>query len=241
MKKGCAERFWEIDAFRGIAIIMMIVYHGFFDLNYFKIKEIPIDSLPWWLLARSTATIFIFLVGISLAISYSRVKDKSDKNLWKKYFFRGLKIFGYGLLITGMTYFFLKEGTVVFGILHFIGVAVILGYFALKYKLYNPVLAGLIIGFGLFLNSLQAEYNWLLWLGIRSGSFYSVDYFPLFPWLGVMLLGLWAGSIFFKDGRRIYRERKDSLISRPLSFLGRNSLLIYLLHQPILILIIWLL
>ena len=111
-------RYWEIDFLRGVAIIMMIVFHAIFDFTFFSSYEIDLQSGFWWLFARITASIFIFLVGISLTLSYSRKKEFS------KYLYRGTKIFSWGLVITLVTWIFLSQGFIAFGILHFIGLSI---------------------------------------------------------------------------------------------------------------------
>jgi len=74
MAKNLEKRFWEIDFLRGLAIIMMILFHLLYDLNYFGEYNLNLHSGFWWYFARMTATIFILLVGISLTLSFSRAK-----------------------------------------------------------------------------------------------------------------------------------------------------------------------
>ena len=75
MKETSSERFWEIDALRGIAILMMITYHVIFDLNYFEFTSTDLNSLPLLFFLYPVGTLFLLLVGISLTLSYSRVKN----------------------------------------------------------------------------------------------------------------------------------------------------------------------
>lgn len=242
--KPFAKRFWEIDSLRGIAIVMMIAFHFFYDLNYFKVYSINVYEGFWWAFARATATIFIFLVGISLTLSYARAKKSRTKaDLGKKYFLRGIKIFSWGLLITAMTWIFLKEGFVVFGILHFIGIAIVLAYLFLGLKFWNLLLGIIFIFFGLYLKSITFDFYWLIWLGLKPNYFYAIDYFPLLPWFGVVLIGLFFGKMLYPKGKRVFYIADLSKVSfiKALSFLGRNSLLIYLIHQPILIALLYVL
>ena len=86
------QRFWEIDFLRGIAIIMMVIYHIIFDLNFLNIYEINLHSTPLLLFLYPIGTLFLLLVGISLSISYSRVKQNLTKRqIQKKFVIRGLK------------------------------------------------------------------------------------------------------------------------------------------------------
>ncbi len=235
-----AHRFWEIDFFRGLAIIMMIVFHSLYDINYFGVYNIPLFSGFWLYFARITAGTFIFLFGISMTISYSRAKSTLTQNqLRLKFMKRGLKIFILGLLITLMTYLFLKGGFIWFGILHFIGISVFLAYPLLKYRISNLLLGLVFIVLGFFLAGLVFDFPWLLWLGLRPASFYTLDYFPLFPWLGLALIGVFFGNVLYKNNKRQFKV--PNIPNRnPICFLGRHSLIIYLLHQPILIAFLYL-
>jgi len=230
------KRFWEIDFLRGIAVIMMIIFHILFDLNYFSVHYSDLWSGFWFFFGRITALIFIFLVGISLTLSYARAK-KRKINLPAKYIKRGLRVFGFGLLITLATFLLLKEGTIFFGVLHFIGVAIILAYPFLKYTKENLMLGIIFIIAGFSFSATFADFPWLLWLGFVPENFYMLDYFPILPWFGVVLLGLFAGNMLYKNYKRVFRIRDLSSFFpiRQLCFIGRHSLVIYLLHQPILI------
>jgi len=231
MKK---ERFWEIDVLRGIAIINMIIFNYSFALAYLRIYNLDLE----FTYAVSIASTFIFLSGLSLTISYSRIKNKKPKEIYKKYFSRGLKIFGYGILITIITFLVFPEAFVIFGILHFIGISIILGQFFLKFKKLNLFLAFLIITLGICLQSFRFDFSWLLWLGFTPEYFYTFDYFPILPWFGITLMGIYFGNLYYKNGRRRFKIKDLSNLSivKFLAFLGRKSLIIYLLHQPLLIL-----
>lgn len=213
------KRFWEIDLLRGIAVIMMVAYHLFYDLNYFRIYPINIDSGFWWFFARSIAITFILLAGVSLNL-YSRAEIQGSAS-FPRYLKRGLGIFSWGIGITVITWIFLKDAFIRFGVLHLIG--------------------GACICLGFHLKNITFNSEWLVWLGLR-GSFCTVDYFPLFPWFGVILIGISLGNIFYPEcSRRFKLPDLDIFPVRFFSFLGRRSLLIYLIHQPILILLLYLL
>jgi uncharacterized membrane protein len=220
------ERLWEIDVLRGIAVIAMVLYHfsydlaylgGLFDVGFFR-SGVGLN------MGRMIGGTFIFLAGLSLALSYSRAvaSQPTGGTLFFKYLGRGLRIFSYGLVITFFTWIFLPNEMIVFGVLHLIGASIILAYPFLRLKLANVAL-------GLFCIA------WFAWLGIRPNSF-MLDYWPLFPWFGVTLLGVFAGNALYGDvSKRAVRTTSPPPSSRPLAFLGRHSLLIYLVHQPVLI------
>jgi uncharacterized membrane protein len=223
------ERFWEIDALRGFAIINMVLFNYSFALNYLGIYKLDFGINY----AYSIAGTFIFISGISLTLFYNQNKTKS----FKKILIRGLEIFGLGLVITAITFFTFPESYIVFGILHFIGISTILGYFFLDKRKINAILGFLIVLFGIYLYSLRFDFSWLLWMGLIPENFYTFDYFPLLPWFGVTLLGIYSGNRLYRNGQRRFkiREMSNNAVVRALSFLGRKSLTIYLLHQPLLI------
>ncbi|TGC09786.1 heparan-alpha-glucosaminide N-acetyltransferase [Methanolobus halotolerans] len=233
------KRFWEVDVFRGIAIIFMVIYHVFFDLEYLGVYESGVRSGILLFIGRGAAITFIFLVGLSLTLSYSRARHFSDKgqNLFPKYLKRGAAIFSWGLVITLVTGFFLERGMVVFGILHLIGVSIVLAYPFLKYRV-KPLSVGLAILFmGFFTQNAYVDFPWLLWLGLKPFGFYSLDYFPLIPWFGLVLLGVFAGNNLYLGYRRQFeiRDLEYNPLIRLLDYLGRKSLFIYIVHQPVII------
>ncbi len=222
-------RYLEIDFARGIAVTLMIVYHFAFDIYFPNYSRIIFFALP-------IASSFILISGICLYISYSRRKS------FYRFFKRGVKLFLLSLIITVLTFVLLEKGFIIFGILHFFALTSFLIYPFLKYiqnKFFYLLFGIFSIALGaLFLNfSLNSYY--FIWLGITPKNFFSFDYFPLFPWFGILLLGVFLGKIFYPNGKRSFSSNlPNSKIVRAFSFLGKHSLLIYFLHQPIIILIL---
>jgi uncharacterized membrane protein len=214
---------------------MMVVYHLTYDLDNFGGYAIESTSGFWGWFADATASSFLFLVGISLSISYSRAG--AEQGLFGKYLRRGIRIFAYGMALT-VVFFVLGMGIVAFGILHLIGVSIILAYPLLKYRLANLFtgLSILAVGWYMRAQEVSSESAWLLPLGVAPENLFMPDYRPLLPWFGVVLLGLFAGSAVYGGGKRLSGvPRRVPPVARPLVPLGRNSLLIYLVHQPVLI------
>jgi uncharacterized membrane protein len=246
MEKNVNERFWEVDSLRGLAIIMMITYHLLFDLTFFGIYPFDVYSGFLWIFARVTAFIFIFLMGVSLTLSNSRAKilrDYNEGELFKKYLKRGLKIFLLGILITVVTWIFIPQEFIIFGVLHFIGISIILSYPFLKRRYLNLFLGITIMIMGVFLANFTFDFSWLMWLGFIPTNLDTVDYFPLIPWFGVVLIGLFFGGLLYKDYHRQFKipDLSKTLFAKIFTFLGRNSLIIYLIHQPVLIILLYLL
>jgi uncharacterized membrane protein len=233
------KRFWEIDALRGIAIIMMVFYHVLWALDVSGIINFPQVRYGFWRgFAVVTATTFIFLVGVSLTISYSRIKNKKI-NYFKKYLRRGIKIFGYGLLITAFSFLVFKEQFVYFGVLHFIGVGIILAIPFLNMKDKNLLFGLIAVGIGLILRNIWLDFPWLVILGLKFRGINTIDYFPVFPWLGVILIGLFVGNRLYQNGKRRFAIPEKFPLKEVLSFLGRHSLMIYFIHAIVIFSIIF--
>lgn len=237
------ERFWEIDFVRGIAIILMITLHLFDDLFFLKMFHYELNWNLWFFWQRITAALFLMLVGVSLTLSRCNAEKFSfgkERGLFKKYLKRGFTIFCLGLIITLVTKIYLKEGFIIFGVLHFIGTAIILSYPFLTLRFWNLILGVIVISIGSYLRGLKFSFPWLLWAGLMPANFDSVDYFPVFPWFGLVLLGLSVGNIMYsKNGRnfKLYDFSNFPAV-KFLCYLGKNSLLIYLIHQPVFILLL---
>ena len=234
-----APRFWEIDAVRGVAIGMMVLYHLVFDLDYFGGFDLQARSGFWRLFATTTAFLFVFLAGVSLAVSHDRARRTlgSSSRRFRKYASRGARILGYGMLITLVIWLAVPDGQIYFGILHAIGLSTILAYPFLG----RPMLA-LLVAIPVLLatpivDDLRMDEPWLLWLGIRAPVGYILDYRPMIPWFGVVLLGIFVASHLYRDGERRFPwpVQTPSAAGRQLAMLGRHSLVIYLVHQPILL------
>lgn len=237
------SRLWEIDVTRGVAILMMIVFHTVFDLSFFAIFPVDVATGFWRYFAYATATLFLLVVGISLVISHDRAAVKlSGLPLVRKFVLRGAGIFALGLLVTLATWLYLPEGYVIFGILHLIGVSVMLSPLFFRFQTWNIPAGILCVLIGWFLTSrasLPSPPLFLLPLGIHAPAFWSVDYTPLFPWLGAVLIGMGVASFLYAGGTRHFTLKPlPDLFVRPLSFLGRHSLVIYLVHQPVIILLL---
>jgi uncharacterized membrane protein len=231
-------RFWEVDAARALAIAMMVVYHLTYDLDYFGGYDVEATSGFWARFADATASAFLFLVGVSLVISYSKASARRpDRNLFGKYLLRGIRILAYGMVLT-VVFLAFGVGVVAFGILHLIGVSVMLAYPFLRYRFANLFFGLFLIGVGLYvrIEGFSSESPWLLPFGVVPENLIMPDYRPLIPWFGVVLLGIFAGNVVYGCGKRpaLFAEKAPVFV-RPLLPLGRNSLFIYLIHQPILV------
>ncbi len=241
---GHHERLWELDCIRGVAICLVVVYHLLFDIAFFGIYDLDFSSFPTKLLAYGIASTFLLLVGISLTLRRSQLRSiATEKEIRLSLILRGLKIIVIALGITLATWLYLGEGFVIFGILHCIGLSMILAVPLLSSHVV-PLVGGLIfIVLGIILYTITIDSPYLLWLGFKPTVFYTVDYYPLLPWFGVVLLGVFLGNRFYSNGKRTYisPEWSSTQSVRIMSFLGRHTLIIYLIHQPIIVGLLYLL
>lgn len=222
-------RIQAIDLIRGVGIVLMILFNYSVTLSYFRLVNMPSDFLYWFVFPRAIALIFIFISGVAAFISF----EKNKENFSKKYFKRGVKLLVFAGFITLFTYIFVPQGTVFFGILHFFSVTSFLLPFFIKYDNLNLVGGLLITLSGFYLQLTQFNFSYLFWLGFMPRNFYTFDYFPLIPWFGVLMLGIYSGKYIV---RRIAEIKFESRLATPFMFLGKNSLTVYLVHQPLLVL-----
>jgi uncharacterized membrane protein len=231
------KRFWEIDLARTVAIAMMITFHTLYLLNEpFNIHDTGVPGLPygfWWWFARVTGGTFIFVAGVSLTITHSRSKRISG------FLLRGLKIFAWGMGITLITWLISREGYVQgyvrFGILHFFGIAFILAPFFLRFRFINLILGIALLATGIYLGGIYFDFPWLLWLGLQP-NFYMTDYWPLLPWFGLFLVGMFCGKLLYPQGNRRFNIPEfNNPVTSALTLPGRYPLVIYLAQWPAII------
>lgn len=227
-----------IDEVRGFAIICMVVYHTFYDLVVIFGVNIPIFYTDF-----IEVLVYIF-VGLFVFIS-GTASEFSKSNL-----LRGFKCLGFGLLMTAFTFFFMRDQLIVFGILHMLGCSMIIYGLLSKWIRKIPPLMLIIIVtllfiltygvsdgsigiggvFSIKLPRVLYDVKFLFPLGFVSSTFYSADYFGLLPWFFCFLAGSGFGRLIRQ--RRLPQFVYDSHI-KPLSFVGRNTLVIYVVHQPV--------
>lgn len=220
-----------IDFMRGIAVVLMLIYHVFFDLNYFNKIQIDMYTPFWYSFPRFIGGTFIFVSGISLTLA----RSKYGGLLTEKTIKRALKFLFWGLLISLATLPTLCM--VRFGILHFFALAILISHFFAKYR-FLPALVGFwVILLSFIINDITIEGEYLLWMGIKPTVFCTLDYYPLFPWLGVMLFGIFVGNSFFVGSQSKFFKFRITRFFSPILILGRNSLKIYLIQHPLILLL----
>lgn len=231
----CA-RLQSIDILRGIAIALMIVYHFSYDLTYFGFAQFDFYGDPFWLHARTLIlTLFLFVVGISLVLATGR------RLRVRSYLIRLGYLVAGAALISLSSYLMFGSRWIFFGVLHFIAVASIIGLaFVGRPWLALPTGIGL-ISLGRLFRHAFFDQPALQWLGLMTYKPPTEDYVPLIPWFGVVLLGIFAGHrLILRQGAWSFVQRQSQVPpARLLAFAGRHSLVIYMLHQPLLIGSLW--
>lgn len=218
----------------------MIVFHFVFFLDFLSLVQMAYGQGGWFILARFVQWSFLLLVGIGIQLSYQKtIADRGLKiDFLKKNIFRGLIVFCAGLLVTLASWLFLPEGYIRFGVLHLIGASIIILGFIVNYPRFALLLSLLFYLASFPINTIIIPESYWLILGFYVENFYTLDYFPIFPWMGVPALGIWLGHILLKGYQRNYPNPAFLESSRPaqlLAALGQRSLMIYLIHVPIII------
>lgn len=220
-------RLFKIDALRGITLISMIAYHTMWDLVYlYGIRISWYDKIPGAVWQQSICWTFILLSGFSWSLGHHHLK-------------RSLTVFISGALVTLATFLFMPDEVVLFGILTFIGTAMLL-MIPIDRVLKNagsPASSFLIpVSFVLFLVTKNIYYssfpggNYLTaFLGFPFPGFFSTDYFPVIPWFFLYLTGYFISRALPDSASNVLIKS----ICPPLEFIGRHTLIIYMLHQPV--------
>ncbi len=208
----------ELDSLRATALVMMLVLNFVTDLNHFGIMNTETGD-QWWWMARIAASLFVGISGVSYFLAHRLEYD------FTKTSGRTKRLIFWAFVITIITYIFEPSAYVRFGVLHLLALASIVAFPVAR----KPEFA-LGIGLILLIIPLSSNSN-LVWLGLRETGFIAVDYFPLNPWLGIFFIGLALASRIYPEGKPLTEIQWPE---RWLWF-GRNTLTIYVIHQPILI------
>ncbi|MBY0578643.1 MAG: DUF1624 domain-containing protein [Burkholderiales bacterium] len=227
-----AKRIPLVDAARGFAAFLMILYHFCFDLNYFGLLHQDFNTSPFWLSARAfIVSLFLTLSGISLVLA----SDRGTRHA----LIRLVRLLAASIVVTLGSYLMFPQSFIFFGILHFILVASLIGMFFLKFYRANLIFGMIILAFGLAYSNPVFDAPYLQWIGLMTHKPYTEDYVPLFPWMGMVLIGMFLGKLLFEHLKPQWLWGYAPAMKFP-ALLGRHSLAVYLLHQPILIGILYL-
>ena len=225
------QRIWELDAFRGLFVLAMVAVHLVYNLQSFFNLPFLAESRVYHFIADGGGVLFFLLCGICVTLGSRPVR-------------RGLIVFGCGVLIWAVTMAMYlldmadKSFVIWFGVLHCLGSCMLL-WPALRKLPWWALLIGavVLIPAGLILNRMRFGTGmWLVFLGFMPAGFGSSDYFPLLPFFGFFLIGAVLGKTLYKHKKtRFPRISAENPVIRVFCRIGRLSLWIYILHQPLLL------
>jgi uncharacterized membrane protein len=232
-----APRLALVDVLRGFAVAQMIVYHFIYDLNHFGwLKLRMLSDQPWVGWRTAIVTQFLLLVGVGLVLRTSYKPTLSD--FWRRW----AQVAGAAALVSIGSAAVFGPRFIWFGILHFIAAALVLARPLVRIGPWNLLLGLALVAIGLLYTNAMFNGTPTNIIGLVTAKPKTEDYVPLLPWLGVVLVGAALGALWQRHGWAIAPalRRWNDEPPRLLLLLGTWSLTIYLVHQPILLGILWL-
>jgi uncharacterized membrane protein len=226
--KTAGARLPLFDTLRGVAMILMAIYHFCFDLNNFGVLHERMNDDEFWLNFRAVImTSFMGLVGVGLYLGSVRYSQK-------KFWTRLARVAGCAALVSISTYFLFGDRWTFFGVLHFVVFATLLGPFLIRVPVVCALAGAAIVALPLYYRDLfYFQPGWIL-TGLSPIKPMTEDFSPLAPWLGVVMLGIFVGYV-----SRKWLARMATFEVPPLSKLGHHSLVFYMTHQLVLFPIAW--
>jgi len=224
-------RLQYLDILRALALTGMIVYHFGWDLALFGYLDFAdVTSGVWAVLAHIVVSVFLFIVGFSLYLAHHLSFNR------RRFVRRLVKIVVAASLVSLTTFIIFPDSFIYFGILHHIALASLLGLVFLRLP---PIINAVIAIAVLILPFYWREFSHPLFLplGLNRNAPFAVDYVPLFPWFAAVLIGILCARIMQICNLLplLQGSIKPHFSSACMQWLGRHSLLIYLIHQPILL------
>lgn len=223
-----AIRVTALDTLRGLAILAMVAYHFCFDLRYFGVTQCDFYHDPLWLNARTLIlSSFLLIAGASLVLA-----NRGTASLAR--FWRHVAIIGAcAAAVSVASYALFPASWIWFGVLHAIAVSLVLARPLVRRPALALILGIVVIAAGHLFTHPVFDNRALGWLGFMTAKPRTEDYVPLFPWIGVLLVGITAGHALIRAQFRpiAFAER----LPRWIAWLGRHSLATYMVHQPLLI------
>ena len=237
-------RAFELDALRGLALLLMVLHHFIFDLRYLLALPVFAFQETWWfvyLLQPFFLNVFLVVSGICCTFSRSNTR-------------RGLRLLLVSIVLSVATW----VGSVLsgydfyifFNVLHLLAIGIL--FYALLTRGEQPsgrqhartnvllLLIAAVLLWGASMLPLAADQGrwWLLPLGLPPRMDFTMsDYLPIVPWMGFFLIGTLIGRLVYAARCSAFPGAPAWLVtaSRPFAFIGRHSLVIYVLHQPVLV------
>jgi len=227
------DRVAGVDAIRGFALCLMFVYHFAFDLRLYGVIAASFENDPFWLGFRALiVSMFMALVGVSLVLA-----DRAGAT--PSHFWRRVAVIGAcALAVTAASWLAFPRSFIYFGILHCIAVASVLAWPFVRRPRTAFVIGCAVVVAGLALSHPMFDTRPLSVFGFVAHKPITEDYVPLAPWGGVVFIGVALGNLLAVHSF----GAAAPLAAAPvwLRWLGRHSLAVYMVHQPILLGVLWL-
>jgi uncharacterized membrane protein len=228
------SRFDRLDALRGLAMVWMALFHFSFDLDHFGFVDQDFRSDPFWTVQRTCiVTLFLLCAGAGQAIASAQGQPL------RRFWTRWAQVAACAVLVSIASWWMLPRTFISFGVLHGIAVMLIVVRFTASWGLALVPLGLVAIALPHVVQHPVFDSRWLNWTGLVTQLPVTEDYVPVLPWLGVMWWGAAAAGILLRRARTAFAAPVPSALS-PLATLGRWSLSFYMLHQPVLIGLLWL-
>jgi uncharacterized membrane protein len=226
-----SSRIVAIDALRAIALWAMIAYHFCFDLRHFGVTRFDFERDWGWLSARAAIlSSFLLLAGVSLVLAERR----APRSFWRHI----AVIAGCALLVSAASYAMFPRTFIWFGVLHAIAVSLVLARPLARAPRAALALGVAVVIAGNLIRHLAFDNRMFGWIGFMTAKPPTEDYVPLFPWAGVVFIGVWLAHAW--SARRFAAPAALARAPRWLVWMGRHSLIVYMIHQPLLIGALWL-
>ena len=212
----------------------MIAYHFSFDLRYFGVTGSDFEHDPFWLTARSLiVTAFLLLVGVSTVLA----RRREGSAAFQCYLKRTVIIAACALAVSAASYAMFPQSFIYFGILHAIVLMSLIAWPLVRYPRTALVAGIAIVALGLSFSHPFFDNRALSVIGFTTHKPITEDYVPLFPWSGIVLIGVALGAAL--ESRAFAPIAGLARLPKFVRYLGRHSLAVYMVHQPILIGLLW--
>lgn len=231
--KGCQPNKYHyplIDSYRGFALLCMFFYHGcLFSKEYGLLNSTIPNDFSWIIFQKFIAGSFFFLVGINVFLCCTESFDR------RKFYLRWGQIVFCAMIVTLTSMVLYQSKVITFGILHSIAVCQLFNLACLRFKLVRMAipLGIFVVIIGIFYKNSFFNHPLLQWIGLSTGFAETLDLQPIFPWLGVSLLGLALAPYIENLCKKT--SLPNNWIIGCLSLLGRHTLFLYMLHVPVIL------
>lgn len=218
------KRITELDFWRGIALLLMVYFHLIWSMNQMYGYHVFFSSWINFYIGKISAILFILISGIVFSFGKFHIK-------------RFIILASIAITISIVTYVYNSDYFIKFGIIHFFALSSLVAILFKRINKYMLLGIGIAIITGWFwIHAIPVHSDYLFFLWFVSSSFQSTDFYPLIPRFGIYLIGMWLSKILYASKKNIFWNIFNV---GPINFVGTNTLIIYLIHQPIIILILY--